>query len=158
MIKLGIVSDSHGREIQLERFERICRQEKYDAVIHLGDTREDARWLEKNLPVRLISVSGNCDPFSKQQREARMVYEGHRLLAVHGDAYGVKYGFERLSYYAEEIGAEIALFGHTHQQFSGYVGGILMINPGALKDGCYGELLLNGSHVIPWGRSLNDRR
>ena len=76
-------------------------------------------------------------------------------LAVHGDAQGVKYSYERLSYYAEEIGAEIALFGHTHQAFAGYVGSIMLVNPGALWDGCYGELLLDGLRVIP---SLNNLR
>ena len=158
MIKLGIVSDSHGRDIQLERFEQVCVREKYDAVIHLGDTREDAKWLERNLPMPVISVAGNCDPFSRHQREARFSFENHRLLAVHGDAQGVKYGYERLSYYTEEAGAEIALFGHTHRQFAAYVGSVIMINPGALKDGYYAELLLDGKKVIPYERSLNDKK
>lgn len=155
MIKLGIVADSHGRDIYLERFAAVCRKEGYDAVIHLGDVREDARWLERNLETAVVSVAGNCDMFSSHPREARLSYEGHSILAVHGDAQGVKYGYERLSYYAEEIGAEIALFGHTHQAFAGYVGSIILVNPGALWDGCYGELLLDGRRVIP---SLNNLR
>lgn len=156
MIKLGIVSDSHGRDIQLERFEQVCAREKYDVVIHLGDTRDDAKWLERNLPMEVLSVAGNCDPFSKHLRELRLSYENHRMIAVHGDAHGVKYGLERLSYYAEEQNAEIALFGHTHRQFAGYVGNVIMINPGALKDGCYAELLLDGRSITPYERNLND--
>lgn len=157
MVKLGIVSDSHGRDIQLERFEKICAREKYDAVLHLGDTRDDARWLEQNLSMEVLSVAGNCDPFSRHQREIRITYENHRILAVHGDAFGVKYGYERLSYYAEEQNMEIALFGHTHRQFIGYVGGVLMINPGALKDGFYAELLLDGRQIVPYERNLNEK-
>ena len=32
MIKLGIVSDSHGSETQLDRFRDVCLKEQYDAV------------------------------------------------------------------------------------------------------------------------------
>lgn len=156
MVKLGIVSDSHGRAAQLERFAALCRQERYDAVIHLGDVRSDARWLERNLNLRVISVAGNCDPFSGHAREERLSFDECRLLAVHGDAYGVKYGYERLSYHAEEIGAGIALFGHTHRPFAGYVGRVMLVNPGALMDGNYAELRIEGHRAIPMERNLNE--
>lgn len=156
MIKIGIVSDSHGREIQLERFRDLCIREKFDAVFHLGDVREDAKWLARNLTMPLISVAGNCDPFSRQPEEARAAYEGHHILAVHGHNQGVKYGLERLSYYAEEIGAEIALFGHTHRQFAGYVGRVLLVNPGSLRNGDYATLTLDGRQVLAREWNLNE--
>ena len=149
MIKLGIVSDSHGRESQLELFADVCKREKYEAVFHLGDIRDDAKWLERNLSVPVISVAGNCDPFSHHQREVIPEFEGHRILAVHGDGQGVKYGYDRLSYYAEDKHAEIALFGHTHVQFSGVVGNVILLNPGALRNGHYAELILDGKDIIP---------
>ncbi len=37
MTRLGIVSDSHDHGIWLERYLKLCRKEKYDAVFHLGD-------------------------------------------------------------------------------------------------------------------------
>lgn len=156
MVKLGIISDSHRADAQLNRFLAVCKREKYDAIIHLGDVCRDARWLEDQLEVPLISVAGNCDPLSRHLREARLTYEGHSLLAVHGDAYSVKYGYERLSYYAEEVGAKIVLFGHTHRQFAGYVGKSILINPGALCDGQYAELHIDKRDVIPFERNLRD--
>ena len=135
MTRLGVVSDSHGHGLWLERYLALCKRERYDAVFHLGDYDSDARWLEKRLDVPMIAVAGNCDMFSDRPRMARASYGKHRLLAVHGHLQDVKYGYERLSYYAEEQSATIALFGHTHRPYAGWMGGVLLVNPGALMDG-----------------------
>ena len=156
MIKLGIVSDSHGAEFWLNAFLNHSKREKYDAVFHLGDFCSDAKWMERRLDVPLISIAGNCDAFSSQQRLAITSYEGHKILAVHGHMQEVKYGYDRLSYFAESQEADIALFGHTHRQFAGYVGRVLLVNPGALQIGSYAELLLDGKRVVPFEKSLAD--
>lgn len=159
MTRLGIVSDSHDRGLWLERFLAVCQREKYDAVFHLGDLCSDARWLERRLDMPLISVAGNCDYFAHNQaRMARSSYGPHRIVAVHGHLQDVKYGYERLSYYAEENNATLALFGHTHRAFAGFVGGVLLVNPGALMDGRYAELLLDGERAIPYLKSLKEAR
>lgn len=156
MTRLGIVSDSHDRGVWLEKYLELCRRERYDAVFHLGDYCQDARWLERRLEQPVISVAGNCDMFSSQPREARAAYGPHRLLAVHGHLQDVKYGYERLSYLAEEQGATIALFGHTHQPYAGWMGRVLMLNPGALMDGRYAELTLDQDRIVPRLKSLRD--
>ena len=150
MIRLGIVSDSHDHPEWLERFLALCRQNKYDAVFHLGDYHSDARWLERRLDVPMYCVAGNCDMFSKAPRMVRATYEGHTLLGVHGHLQDVKYGYDSLSYYAEENGADIALFGHTHRAYTGYAGSVLLINPGALMNGRYAELVLDGERAVPY--------
>ena len=156
MTRLGIVSDSHGRGVWLERWLKRCQQEKYDAVFHLGDYDSDAQWLEGRLEMPLISVAGNCDMFSPKPDMARAAYGIHRIVAVHGHRQGVKQGYERLSYYAEEQNATIALFGHTHTPFAGWVGGVILINPGALLDGLYAELILDGDRAVPYLKSLRE--
>lgn len=156
MTRLGIVSDSHDHDVWLRLYLEICRREKYDAVFHLGDYHSDARWLERRLDIPLIAVAGNCDAFSGQARMARACYEGHRLLAVHGHLQDVKYGYDRLSYCAEEAGADIALFGHTHQPYAGWMGGVLLINPGALMSGRYAELTLDEGRAVPYLKSLKE--
>ena len=144
-----MVSDSHDAHLWVERYLEKANREGYDAVIHLGDGSGDVRWLQRRLRMPLIKVAGNCDFYSKEPREARPSFEGHRILAVHGDKYDVKYGYERLSYYAEEIGVDIALSGHTHRPFCEYVGRVLVVNPGALNMGRYAELTLDGARVVP---------
>lgn len=157
MIRLGIVSDSHDRGVWLERYLKLCGARKYDAVFHLGDYDSDARWLERRLDTPLIAVAGNCDMFSDYPAVNRATFGPHRLLAVHGHVQRVKQGYERLSYFAEEQGATIALFGHTHEPFAGWVGAALLINPGALMDGCYAELSLDGDKAIPSLKNLKER-
>ena len=153
MTRIGVVSDSHGGRIHLERFVEICLAEGFDQVFHLGDVLEDARWLEKNLDVPVTSVAGNCDFYAHHPREARVTVEGKRLLLLHGDRYRVKLGYDMLSYYAEENAVDAALFGHTHQPFAGYVGRALLINPGALKNGHYCILEVSAGDIVP--RILN---
>lgn len=154
MVRLGIVSDSHQSQFWTERFLKTANQSGYDAVIHLGDGEAEARWLEHRLNMPIQYVAGNCDLFSKLAREIFASYEGHRILACHGHLHDVKWGLERLSYYAEERGADIALFGHTHEPLARYVGPVLMINPGALMRGRYAELLLDGRRVVPTLKEL----
>ena len=153
MTRIGVVSDSHGGRLHLERFVEICRAENFDLVFHLGDVLEDARWLEKNLEIPVTSVAGNCDFYAHHPREARVTVEGKRLLLLHGDRYRVKLGYDMLSYYAEENSMDAALFGHTHQPFAGYVGRALLINPGALKNGHYCILEVSAGDIVP--RILN---
>lgn len=154
MVRLGIVSDSHGRDVWLEAFAERCAREKYDAVFHLGDLEGDARWLARHVDVPVLGVPGNCDAFSVSPREVLADYEGHRILAVHGHRQDVKYGYEHLSYCAEDRGAEIALFGHTHVPYAGWLGRAMLMNPGALMDARYGELLLDGRRMVPLLKSF----
>lgn len=149
MVKLGLISDSHDRSAYVERFLCIAKREKFDAIFFMGDGERDARWLQRRLNIPLQYVAGNCDMMSKVSREIFAQYERHRLIAVHGHLHDVKYGLDRLSNYAEAHGADIALYGHTHVPSACYVGPTLMLNPGALMDGCYGELLLDGRRVVP---------
>ena len=157
MVRLGLISDSHNRESCVQRFLAVAERERYDAVYHMGDGESDARWLGRRLKMPLVFVAGNCDMFSKAAREARGQHEGHRLLAVHGHLYDVRYGLDRLSYFAESNGADIALYGHTHDPRVCFVGPTLMINPGALMDGRYGELLLDGARMVPRRMRLGER-
>lgn len=150
MVRLGVISDSHDHPEWLERWLALSKKRGYDAVFHLGDYHSDARWLERRLDVPMICVAGNCDMLSKAPRMARAMFEGHNLLAVHGHLQDVKYGYDNLSYYAEENGVDIALFGHTHRAYAGYVGRVLLLNPGALMNGRYAELLLDGRRAVPY--------
>ena len=157
MTRIGVVSDSHGGRLHLERFAEICRAESFDQVFHLGDVLDDVRWLEKNLEIPVTSVAGNCDFYAHHPREARVTVEGKRLLLLHGDRYRVKLGYDMLSYYAEENAVDAALFGHTHQPFAGYVGRALLINPGALKNGHYCILEVSAGDILPRILNMDDK-
>ena len=158
MVRLGLISDSHHSEFWVERYRTLANREAYDAVFFMGDGDSDARWLSRQLSMPFLWVAGNCDYFAKHAREVSASFEGHRIIAVHGDRWDVKYGYEKLSYHAEEQGADIALSGHTHRPFAGFVGSTLVINPGALMNGCCGELLIDGSRLVPYLRDLKQEQ
>ncbi len=150
MVRLAVISDSHWSRTRVEMFANLAKKENFDAILHLGDGVSDAKWLAKNLSVPVRYVSGNCDPKWSCERELRLSYEHVRLLCVHGDLYNVKYDPSGLSYHAEEIGAQVVLFGHTHRAYAGFVGRVMMVNPGSLRDGKYAVLEIDGSRANPY--------
>ena len=155
MTRIAIVTDSHNNKVNIERFIELCRREKYDLVIHLGDFAEDAHAIERALGgIAVLNVAGNCDFFSRDDEQLVYTCEQHRMLLVHGHNSHVKYGLTQLSYQADSEMCKIALYGHTHIPFIGYVGDVLMINPGALQNGHYCELELTPKDIIPINKTL----
>lgn len=148
-VRLAVVSDSHRARARVEAFARLAARERFDMIVHLGDGASDARWLEQALGAPVRFVAGNCDFGADASREACFSAGGVRLFMAHGDRYGVKHTLDALSYRAEELGAKAALFGHTHVPFASYVGRVLLVNPGALKDGRYASLTIAGGAVEP---------
>lgn len=149
MTRILAISDSHCATMRLNRIPDFCRIEKIDVVWHLGDVTEDARLLRRMLSLPVVNVAGNCDYYSRDPREHIETLAGKRLLLTHGDRWSVKYGYEALSYHAEENHCDVALFGHTHRAFVGYLGGVLLINPGALKNGSLCVMDVTGKDVVP---------
>ncbi len=150
MTRIAVCSDSHGGKLHLDRFALLCEKEAVDRIFFLGDIVEDAKWLKERLAqISIDMVAGNCDMLSHEAREARVMVEGKRFLLVHGDWYGVKYGYSNLSYYAEENMMDAALFGHTHSPFVSYVGNALLINPGALCRGSMCMLEVTPKDIVP---------
>ena len=154
MVRLGIISDSHSASFWTDRFIQHANRERYDAVFHLGDGEGETRSMKKKLHMPLLCVAGNCDMFSKLPGELVTDYEGVRLLATHGHRYDVKWGLDQLSYHAEELGARVALYGHTHVPDAEYWGAVLMLNPGALMRGRYAELIIDGGKAVPFLKEL----
>ena len=135
-MKLIVASDSHYDRVMLMNLaQEIKRRGDIDAVIHLGDMEGDADWLRKNLAQPVYGVPGNCDMNFTDPAERVLSLGGAAVFLCHGHTLRVKTTLEPLSYRAEERGARLALFGHTHVPCARNLGGVLLVNPGALKDG-----------------------
>ena len=144
-MKLLILSDSHGAFAPMEE---AVRREQPDQIIHLGDLWRDAKALEAvfpHLPVEM--VPGNCDAMFSAPQEKLLKIEGHMLLIGHGHTWRVKQSLLAAAYAAEEQGAEVLLFGHTHQPYCGKRGTALLFNPGSIRNGDYGVLSLTEDGV-----------
>ncbi len=131
-MKLLVFSDTHGCH---ETMLAAVRAEQPDMVIHLGDGVPDANALARALPqIPVVSLKGNCDGPTNRPEVLIQSYAGVALFMTHGHRYGVKDGLLRLSLAAREAGAQIALFGHTHQPLCEQTGGLWLLNPGPCPD------------------------
>lgn len=128
-MRIAIVSDTHRDYNAINEAAKAA--ERTDMLIHLGDNVVDVNELEKKYNNRIVSVRGNCDFSPNTPLEIIEEVNGVKILVTHGHKYNVKNGLLQLKYRAEELGANIALFGHTHASAIVYEDGIWLINPGS---------------------------
>ncbi|ABX40757.1 metallophosphoesterase family protein [Lachnoclostridium phytofermentans] len=126
-----IVSDSHGRYTNLER--AIKKVSPIDMLIHLGDYEGDASYIKEIADCPVEMVSGNNDYFTDIPREKFLEIGKYYVMLTHGHRYGVNYGTEQLKEAAVLNGADIVMFGHTHQPLIDLKDDSLaVINPGSI--------------------------
>lgn len=133
-MRLLVCSDSHGsaRNIMLAA----DQQPKAEAYVFLGDGVRDADFLlTRNKPAYILR--GNCDGGGGPIYE-KFTAEGKTIFCTHGHYDQVKFGLDILLYRAQEHGADLCLFGHTHAPYIGYEAGIHLFNPGSIREGVYG--------------------
>ncbi len=129
-MKILVTSDSHGNYPLL--FRASDSAAPVDAVIHLGDGGSDADLLSRITGLQVIRVAGNCDHGDAAPRELLWECAGIRFLLTHGDRYGVKNGLGLLERRAQQQGAQVVLYGHSHRAGIRNSSNILFINPGTL--------------------------
>ena len=141
VIKAAVFSDSHGCIALMSECVRRCRP---DVVIHLGDYERDTDALRAEFPeLPLYNVRGNCDIGGTAPDRDTVPLGPVTAFITHGHLYDVKYGrLDSLVYAAQEQGAKLALFGHTHAADYEEMGGVKLINPGTAGVG----------RVLTWAR------
>ena len=156
-MRLLVFSDSHGR---WERMKEIINRSNADAVLFLGDGMRDIdRVLSGyNGKAMFISVKGNCDGYDGTPEERILTLDGIKILMLHGHSRGVKHGREVLEAYGRLNGADLILYGHTHQAevryVSEYDSPYYVFNPGSIGahryDGAsYGYIELVDGKAVP---------
>lgn len=129
----AVFSDSHGFTDYMVQAVRRCRP---DVIIHLGDHERDAFALHEAFPeIPFFSVAGNCDLAHRSPLLDTVQLGPVKAFICHGHSYNVKMNLHRLYYAAQEQGAQLALFGHTHIPCNEDMGGLKLINPGSASPG-----------------------
>ena len=136
-MKILVLSDSHAGL----SFMRLCIQRvKPDAMIHLGDYFEDGKDMAEEFPhIPMHQVPGNCDRYRMVAfHPEQLCYPvgGVKLFMTHGHNQKVKMTLALLKKEAKEMGAQAALFGHTHCAYCEKEDGLWLLNPGSC--GSYG--------------------
>ena len=129
-MKIMIVSDSHGRNTNLEK--ALEQVKPIDLFLHLGDFEGSEDYIRSIVPCRIEMVPGNNDYFTGMEKDKIINIGIYTLFLTHGHRYGVNFGTERLKDVAMQYGAGIAIFGHTHRPLIDVTGNIWVINPGSI--------------------------
>lgn len=134
-MKIGLVSDSHGGTGDLDLM--LSRPETQDVRLWLfaGDVAMDAAYLDMVTPedVEVIKVAGNNDwPGTNLPDYETLDIAGHTILLTHGHIFGVNFGRQKLAQAAKDVGADIAVYGHTHVAENTVIDGVMILNPGSI--------------------------
>ena len=151
MTKLLIVSDTHGNVGKLDDLIRKY-DKQYDYLIHLGDRSYDILSLQESIG-NLIAVKGNIEGQGGLSREGTpyevtVEIDGVRIFATHGHRYSVKSTLIFLKKQAKKVGANLVLFGHTHEKYLEIEDDIMYFNPGALTDNDYGFIAVDKGEIV----------
>ena len=112
-IKLLILSDSHGA---VGAMLDVVEREQPNEIFHLGDCLRDAETVSFAYPeIPVIMVPGNCDGWTGMSERLLLERAGVRILLAHGHRWHVKSGAGGALSDARMCGANILLYGHTHQ-------------------------------------------
>ena len=152
-----VFSDSHGRCDYIKKAMR--RHPDAEIVFFLGDGIADILSVKLDFPDKAyLSAFGNCDYFREADgisvdEVGLVTLSGKRILYTHGHRMDVKFSLAGLSAAAVRCGADIVLFGHTHEKLERYIGEPLplyLFNPGSIGMGehTYGVLLLTGTEPL----------
>ncbi|MGG0644721.1 metallophosphoesterase [Sporosarcina gallistercoris] len=125
-MKLIVMSDSHG---DLETIQAIRNRETdADAFFHCGDSELAG---DEEILHGMEIVQGNCDGNAAFPESVLADAGSQKVLMVHGHQHGVKGSLMQLKYAAEQVDADIVLFGHSHLYGAELQDGVLYVNPGS---------------------------
>jgi uncharacterized protein len=138
-MRIGIVSDTHGRVATAVRAVSLLRERDVTTVLHCGDI-DDGAAVEPFTGLDAHFVFGNCDVDRAALRRviARAGLKLHepfgdlelggvRLAFLHGDDGVLFRDVEHSDYF------DYLFYGHTHQAKEHRTGKTRVINPGALS-------------------------
>ena len=130
-MRLLVLSDTHGRPALIDRILR--REKTAKEVFFLGDVVSDIEEIMPGYPDRSFHiVHGNCDYLSSYPLFDIVEYPLATVFFTHGHKHLVKYGTDGILEAAKNVGANIALYGHTHISAIDYKDGVYLINSGSL--------------------------
>lgn len=157
-MKYLVVSDTHGCKNYLNRI--LEKENDIIDIIFLGDGLTDILTAKAQNPqLNIIAVAGNCDVNKAVAVRQMLNIHGYKVFICHGDGYHVKLSLLPLRKACMAMEADIALYGHTHQQYYEYFDGLYLFCPGSVAPSanpfsCYGILDFSGPKPLFYHREI----
>ncbi|MDR2543147.1 MAG: metallophosphoesterase [Treponema sp.] len=137
--KLLVLSDTHGDITSLKIVlnwakERIPPKDSICAAVFLGDGITDLKPAAEatGFYSDWKLVRGNNDYGVQVPEAAVFDFAGNKFFICHGHRYNIYGGYHTLIAAANNMDANVALFGHTHVPYNKMVNGIHLVNPGSI--------------------------
>lgn len=164
-MKIGMISDTHGSITAFQQAMSVMGE--VDVLIHLGDvlyhgprndipTGYDPKALSEALKKwrNVIYVRGNCDSEVDEMvleqaipiREELIELGEHKIYATHGHRESLEESIQK----AENLGATLLLWGHSHIKTLERRSQLILCNPGSTtipKDGCASFAVLDDEMI-----------
>lgn len=132
MVKIGVISDTHGylRPGILDVFKNV------DLILHAGDIGDLKTYHTLMGIAPVEAVWGNMDPFSlrKEIRETLVLTKNTLTIALSHGGGSPDTIIERLQNVFYSHSPNIIVFGHTHQPMAEYIGETFFFNPGYARE------------------------
>ena len=138
-MKLGLVSDTHGQNVYIERARDLFRQQEIDQLIHTGDvTRVKHLTPLLELEVLIHLVMGNMDrrqnEFESVAETGAFTYHGSSgQFAVDGRTISFTHGHLDSTMRALRSDSVYLIHGHTHERRDEMYKSCRILNPGSVK-------------------------
>lgn len=145
LYRLIVISDIHRDWGRLERLVPMINAT--DCVVCCGDGVNDFMNARGRICVPTVCVRGNNDFDTFVTDDACVYLNGIKTLVTHGHKYGVKRGTGALLAASIGKGCRLVLFGHTHVFRDESADGVRLINPGALCNGSYAVVEIDGDKI-----------
>ena len=130
-MKLAVFSDAHRNIKPMQA--AVEELDNIDYLIYAGDGLDKVINSKISEEFEILAVRGNCDYGVGYPLEKVIKIAGVRIFLTHGNRYRIKRGFDQLYYRAQEVEADIVIFGHTHCRYVQEIDDLLLFNPGSIS-------------------------
>ena len=133
-MRVGILSDSHGDYRYIDQALAHKEAQNVEIWLFAGDIAMDADYLAVVTDKEVIKVAGNNDwPGGRLPDYETADIAGHTIFLTHGHLFGVGFGLHNLAQAAVDVGADIAVYGHTHIAVDTLLDDVRIVNPGSIS-------------------------
>ena len=133
-MQIGVLSDSHVRDLFDLSKPALNLLESMDLIIHAGDYTGKGLIDKLGEFTNFKGVYGNMDPYVSREilpEKLTLELNGFKIGVTHPSSGGPPFGLEkRITKKFEKVDA--ILFGHTHSPKNEVISGILYFNPGSI--------------------------